>query len=150
MQVAEVLPEPIQLKWSKMLVKEGVTTWKVEGQDYLDKLLNMIKRAYFTAEVQARIPDNDPTPKPKAKVNMTARDGSVSPTRPPSPSPPTASAANSNPRGNDSRGKNGDKGASGRNPSSSAVPKWSRWSCLIKDHDCHKLWTCPELFQLTT
>ena len=83
MQVAEVLPEPIQLKWSKMLVKEGVTTWKVEGQDYLDKLLNMIKRAYFTAEVQARIPGNDPTPKPKAKVNMTARDGSVSPPHPP-------------------------------------------------------------------
>ena len=150
MQVAEVLPKPIQLKWSKMLVKEGVTTWKVEGREYLDKLLNVIKRAYFTAEVQARIPGNEPAPKPKARVNAAARDGSESPTRPPSPTPPTASAANSKPRGNDSQGKSGSKGTTpGGNPSSSAATKWSRWSCLIKGHDGHKLWTCPDFFQLT-
>ena len=53
MQVAEVLPKPIQLKWSKMLVKEGVTTWKVEGPESLEKLLNVIQKANFTAEVQA-------------------------------------------------------------------------------------------------
>ena len=56
MQVAEVLPKPIQLKWSKMLVKEGVTTWKVEGPEYLEKLLNVIQKAYFTAEETSRCP----------------------------------------------------------------------------------------------
>ena len=49
MQVAEVLPKPIQLKWSKMLVKEGVTAWKVEGCEYLENLLNLIQKAYFIA-----------------------------------------------------------------------------------------------------
>ena len=42
-----------------MLVKEGVTTWKVwkvEGPEYLEKLLNVIQKAYFTAEETSRCP----------------------------------------------------------------------------------------------
>ena len=98
MQVAEVLPKPIQHEWSKMLVSERVTTWKVEGSEYLEKLLNVIQTAYFTAEVEARIPGNEPVSKPKAKVNQAARDGSPSPARSPSP-PPTATAANNKSQG---------------------------------------------------
>ena len=32
-----------------MLVKEGVTAWKVEGCEYLENLLNMIQKTYFIA-----------------------------------------------------------------------------------------------------
>ena len=146
MQVAEVLPKPIQLKWSKMLVKEGVTTWKVEGSEYLDKLLSVIQRAYFTAEVQARIPGNEPVSKPKATVNHVARDDSESPTRASNPSESVASAVDNKPQGmNSSRGSK-----QGKNPSSPARPKSSRWSCLIKGHEGHKLWDCRDFFQLTT
>ena len=106
----------------------------------------MIQRAYFTAEVQARIPGNEPVSKPKATVNHVARDGSESPTRAFSPSESVASAVDNKPQGmNSSRGSK-----QGKNPSSPARPKSSRWSCLIKGHEGHKLWACRDFFQLTT
>ena len=142
MQVAEVLPKPIQLEWSKMLVKEGVTTWKVEGPEYLEKLLNVIQKAYFTAEVQARIPGNEQVSKPKAKVNQAARDSSTSPARSPSPPVPAAAAANKKPQGQKTspQGKSGaNVPKQGKTSGSPQGPKVSRWSCLIKGHEGHKL-----------
>ena len=136
-----------------MLVKEGVTTWKVEGPEYLEKLLSVIQKAYFTAEVQARIPGNEQAAKPKAKVNQAAHDESASPTRPITPPAPTTSAADGKPQGGrqSPQGKGGNKGSKqGKNPVSPAVPKVPRWSCLIKGHDGHKLWECREFFQLAT
>ena len=38
----------------------------------------------------------------------------------------------------------------GKTSSSPQGPKVSRWSCLIKGHEGHKLWECREFFQLTT
>ena len=153
MQVAEVLPKSIQLKWSKILVKDGVTTWKVEGSEYLEKLLNVIQKAYFIAEVQARIPGNEPVSKPKVVVNQAARDGSESPTRPSSPQAPAASAANKKPQGqqHSPQGKGGSAGTKhGKAPGSLQGPKVSRWSCLIKGHEGHELWDCRDFFWLTT
>ena len=153
MQVAEVLPKPIQLKWSEMLVNEGVTTWKVEGPEYLEKLLSVIQKAYFTAEVQARIPGNEHVPRPKAKVNQAARDGSYSPNRSPSPTLPAAAAADNKAQGKrpTSQGKDGAKGnKQGKNAGGPQGPKVHRWSCLIQGHEGHKLWECREFFQLTT
>ena len=125
MQVAEVLPKPIQLKWSKILVKDGVTTWKVEGSEYLEKLLNVIQKAYFITEVQARIPGNEPVSKPKVVVNQAARDGSESPTRPSSPQAPAASAANKKPQGqqHSPQGKGGSAGTKHGLPAVSRGPK---------------------------
>ena len=153
MQVAEVLPKPIQLKWSKMLVKEGVTTWKVEGSEYLEKLLNVIQKAYFITEVQARIPGNEPVSKPKAVVNQVVRDSDESPTRPSSPRAPAASAADRKPQGqqHSPQGKAGSQGSKhGKISGSPQGPKVSRWSCLIKGHEGHKLWDCTDFFWLTT
>ena len=153
MQVAEVLPKPIQLKWSKMLVKEGVTTWKVEGSEYLEKLLNVIQKAYFITEVQARIPGNEPVSKPKAVVNQVVRDSDESPTRPSSPRAPAASAADRKPQGqqHSPQGKSGSQSSKhGKVSGSPQGPKVSRWSCLIKGHEGHKLWDCTDFFWLTT
>ena len=153
MQVAEVLPKSIQLEWSKMLVKEGVTTWKVEGSEYLEKLLSLIQEAYFTAEVQARIPGNEPVSKPKAKVNQAARDGSLSPSRPSSSPVPAATAVNNKAQGQKQtpQGQGGKGGSKqGKNSGAPQGVKVSRWSCLIKGHEKHKLWECREFFQLTT
>ena len=38
----------------------------------------------------------------------------------------------------------------GKTSGSPQGPKVSRWSCLIKGHEGHKLWECREFFQLTT
>ena len=128
MQVAEVLPKPIQLKWSKILVKEGVTTWKVEGSEYLDKLLNVIQKAYFIAEVEARIPGNEPVSKPKATVNRVTRDSSESPARASSPSASITSSADRKPQRQpqSSQGKNSSAGSKhGKDSRSLQGPKVS-------------------------
>jgi hypothetical protein len=154
MQLTEVLPKCIQLKWGKMLVREGITTWKVEGRVYLDRLLAIIQRMYFTCEAVARIPGNDHAPKGRGKANHAATDGDGSPTPPPAPQPAANASNTPNPGAQqDSRGRgnnNGNQGGSkqGRNPGS-PTRKPSRWTCLIKGHEGHKLWECQEFFRLT-
>ena len=150
MQVSEVLPKAIQLKWSKLLAKEGITTWKVEGQEYLDKLLDLLRRAYITSEIQARIPGNEQPQKPKAKVGHAARDSSPQVQADGSHSP-TVSAADSKQQGKSKR----TKGTAGnpkpaKNVNNSPAAQVSHWSCLIEGHEKHELGKCTQFFQLTT
>jgi hypothetical protein len=154
MQLTEVLPKCIQLKWGKMLVRQGVTTWKVEGLVFLDRLLEIVRNAYSTCEAVARIPGNDHAPRAKVKASHAA-DSSGAAQPPSSPQPAANSGSDSKPQvqNNDSRGKDS-KGAGGskqgKNQGSPQQAKWSRWSCLIKGHEAHKLWNCPDFFRLTT
>lgn len=41
MQLTEVLPNTIRQEWSKFLAQAGLTTWKIEGKVYFDKILDI-------------------------------------------------------------------------------------------------------------
>jgi hypothetical protein len=139
MQLAEVLPKKVQYKWSKFLAESNVTTWKVEGKVYLDKILDILRKAYAKNEIHARIPGNEV--KSKAQASHIMRDES--------PDSITAVSVTSK-----QLSKCGDSSSTGVKPkndsaSSKAQKKVSRWSCPVEGHEKHELAACFTFFNMT-
>ena len=141
MQLSEVLPKLVQQEWSKFLAKSGVTTWKVEGKVYLDKILDILQEAYLAKEIQARLPGNEPPAKPKAKAGHTNRDKSPDPAHA-SVVTPNSPKQKGNRRDNRSNPKQ-------QKDSGDSSTKTSRWSCPMEGHERHELGECKRFFQLT-
>lgn len=139
MQLAEVLPKTIQQEWSKFLAQSGVTTWKVEGKVYLDKIQDILREMYLTKEIQARLPGNEPQPKSKPKATHVGRDHSPD-------IGASAATATSSPQQKKSGANRGTKQGP---PKDSGKPKskLSRWSCIVDGHEKHELKDCKKFFQ---
>lgn len=142
MQLAEVLPRPVQQEWSKFLAHSGVTTMKVEGKVYLDKILDILREMYLAKEIQARFPGNESQPsKPKPKVNSAIQESS--------PAHISAATNTLNSSKNSQPVKNtGAKPKNTKNPGKS-LAKLSRWSCIVEGHEKHELGNCQKFFQST-
>jgi hypothetical protein len=126
MQLAEVLPKNVQYKWCKFLPESDVTTWKVEGKVYLDKILDILRKTYATYEIHAKIPGNEAKSKPEAAMSGASKQFS----------------------------KSGDSSSTGLKPrnysaSSKAQKKVSRWSCPVEGHEKHGLAACFTFFNMT-
>ena len=140
MQLSEVLPRTVQQEWSKYLAKAGITTWKVEGKVYLDKILEILRETYLAKEIQARLPGNEQTTKPKTKVGHT--DSSAGPG-------PTAAATAGKPQGKPKNPQDSGTKPKTKKDSGNSPAKVSRWSCPMEGHEKHKLGECQKFFQLT-
>jgi len=139
MQLAEVLPSKIQQEWSKFLAKRGVTTWKVEGREYFNKILEILQENFLALEIQARLPSKDTAPKqPKAKAHHAHHDSDEDVT--PGIKRLTA-AVDSKPKPKQQTGKGPTKA-----PDQS---KFTRWTCLVKGHEKHDLGECRQFFEAT-
>ena len=141
MQLSEVLPKAVQQKWSKFLSKSGITTWRVEGKIYLDKVLDILREAYIAKEIHARIPGNEKSTKLKAKAGHAARDGSP-PTGGSSSQQASAADNSSKQRGKPANTKDSGAKPKGKKTSNSPASKRSRWSCPINVHEEHELGSC--------
>jgi hypothetical protein len=126
MQLAEVLPKNVQYKWCKFLAESDVTTWKVEGKVYLDKILDILRKTYATYEIHSKIPGNEAKSKPEAAMSGASKQLS----------------------------KGGNSSSTGVKPkndsaSSKAQKKVSRWSCPVEGHEKHELAACFTFFNMT-
>jgi hypothetical protein len=144
-QLAEVLPRKVQKEWSLFLAEEGVTVWRIEGQPYFYKILQLLKRRYMAYEILATFTSNEP-PRSRAKAgHVTQRDSS-----------PTGSLLSTDgvaaARIAPSQGQKKQPGASPNNGGNygGSLGKLSRWCCPMEGHENHELGSCHKFFQMRT
>jgi hypothetical protein len=149
LQVAELLPLKVKSDWTESLARRQTIIHRIEGEEHLIQILELLKQRYISYELLAGISHNAPVAeKPATRTLHAERDVS--------PSPSVASSCPSCTLDNAHGAAVAPKGGRPKpsppkqappkkgNAASASKPHPVPCSCTLKDHAAHLLIDCPE------
>jgi hypothetical protein len=152
MQIAELLPSKVKSDWTESLARRQTIIHRIEGEEHLNQILELLKQRYISYELLAGISPNAPVAeKPATRALYAERDVSPSPSV--TSSCPSCTLDNAHgaavalkggrPKMSPPKQVPPKKG----NAASASKPHPVPWSCTLKDHAAHLLIDCPEFLK---
>jgi hypothetical protein len=154
LQIAELLPIKVKSDWTESLARRQMIIHRIEGEEHLIQILELLKQRYISYELLAGISPNAPVAeKPATRTLHAERDVSPSPSVTsscPSCTLDNAHGAAVAPKGGRPKPSPPKQAPPKKgNAASASKPHPVPWSCTLKDHAAHLLIDCPEFFKIS-
>jgi hypothetical protein len=151
MQIGEVLPAKVKTDWTEVLARQGAILHKIEGEQHLQTILDILRTRYMSYELLAGISPGEPmTPKTITRSMLVERD--ISPA--PSVASSCASCLHDSAHGAGVLPRKQGSNQPTKKPqqtkqtdsNSKTKPQFPPWTCPFKGHTKHLLIECTEFF----